>query len=112
MTVKLAYTELSLRNLDLYLSRPRPLRAGTSQALYVLEQEVARLSTNADAMAAWMNGIDDILGCEFEIDKPSTSGKMGYRCRVCKFYSNAPVRGSASPCKEKVRAAREVVRQS
>ncbi len=81
---------------------------GTSQALYVLEQEVARLNTNADAVSVWMNGIDEILGCEFERDIASPSGKQGYRCRVCKHYSNAPVRGSAAPCKEKVRAARGV----
>lgn len=79
---------------------------GTSQALYVLEQEVSRLHTNSDAVSVWMNGIDEILGCEFERDAPSNSGKMGFRCRVCKHYSNAPVRGSAAPCKEKVRAAR------
>lgn len=81
---------------------------GTSQALYVLDQEVSRLETNNEAIAVWMNGIDEILGCEFERDTPSPSGKQGYRCRVCKCYSNAPVRGSAAPCKEKVRAARGV----
>lgn len=81
---------------------------GTSRALHVLEQEISRLEINASAVVVWMNGIDEILGCEFERDTLSSSGKQGFRCRVCKRYSNAPVRGSASPCKEKVRAARGV----
>lgn len=85
---------------------------GTSQALYVLDQEVSRLETNANAVAVWMDGIDQILGCEFERAEPSASGKNGYKCRICDHYSNAPVRGSVSPCKEKVRAAREVARPS
>lgn len=81
---------------------------GTSRALAVLEQEVSRLETNADAVSVWMNGIDNILGCEFERAESSHSGKMGFRCMVCLSYSNAPVRGSAAPCKGKVAAARGV----
>lgn len=79
---------------------------GTSQAFARLEDEIGRLTTNEFATAVWMNSIDDILGCEFEIDKPSGSGKVGYKCRVCGHYSNAPVRGSVQPCREKVSAAR------
>ena len=81
---------------------------GTSQALNILEQAVSSLETNADAVAVWMSGIDNILGCEFERAESSHSGKMGFRCMVCSHYSNAPVRGSAAPCKGKVAAARGV----
>jgi hypothetical protein len=85
---------------------------GTSQALYVMDQEIARHETNATAVAVWMDAIDGILGCEFERAEPSASGKQGYKCRICDHYSNAPVRGSVQPCRQKVAAARGVVRPS
>lgn len=79
---------------------------GTSQALAMLDSEIEHLTTNANALGTWMNGIDEILGCEFGIDKPGVSSRLVYKCRVCLIRSDAPVRGSAAPCREKVRAAR------
>ena len=81
-------------------------RDGTSQAFAVLDAELERLTTNESAMKVWMNGIDEILGCEFEREEKSPFGNTGLKCRVCLSRSPVAVRGSAMPCKEKVRSAR------
>ena len=83
---------------------------GISQALATLEQEVSRLETNAQAVSVWMDAIDSILGCEFERDESSPSGKSGFKCRICGHWTTTPTRGSVSPCREKVNAARLVPR--
>jgi hypothetical protein len=44
----------------------------------------------------------DQLQHEYESAEPSPSGKMGFRCKLCGHYTNAPSKGRFSPCPKKV----------
>lgn len=42
--------------------------------------------------------LEETIGHFWDVSYPSPSGKMGYKCRFCGRYSNAPCKAVYGPC--------------